>query len=260
MNVVFWVGVKSSDSLTADKHGNFEYFEYSKSTWKHWCEKNNVLFFEYTSPGLNDLSTHKVTWQRWFDLESQLNNIEWNKVAVVDASYMIKWDCPNFFNMTSESLSCFQALENVRWMDEGIKGYQSLFPEVKFDLKRYIDCGFQVFTKKHLPFLNKLKQFYFNNLDEIISLQKSVSRGTDQPVYNYLLQQDDIDFKFELPNSMNLNHMTRFNWFAHNWQLKEDVTPYFIKYGNLWKFSGFDRKQRNPLMKQTWDIIKAKYV
>jgi len=260
MNVVFWVGVKSSDALTSDKHGNFEYFEYSKSTWKYWCEKNNVLFFEYTTPSIDELGTHKVTWQRWFDLETQLNNVEWNKVAVVDASYMIRWDCPNFFNMASDSLSAFQALENVNWMDEGIKGYQSLFPEVKFDLKRYIDCGFQIFTKSHLPFLNRLKQFYFDNLDEILALQKSVGRGTDQPVYNYLLQQDNIDFKFELPNSYNLNHMTRFNWFANNWQLQEDPNPYFIKYGNLWKFSGFDRTQRNPLMKQTWDIIKEKYV
>ena len=53
--------------------------------------------------------------------------------------------------------------------------------------------------------------------------------------------------------------MNRFNWFSHNWQLKEDQTPYFIKYGNLWKFSGFDRKQRGPLMQQTWDIVKGMY-
>ncbi len=53
--------------------------------------------------------------------------------------------------------------------------------------------------------------------------------------------------------------MNRFNWFSHNWQLKEDTTPFFIKYGNIWKYSGFDRKQRNPLMKQTWDLISKNY-
>ena len=46
-NVLFWVGVKSKDPLTLEKHGNFEYFEYSKKTWEYWCNKNNVLFFEY---------------------------------------------------------------------------------------------------------------------------------------------------------------------------------------------------------------------
>ena len=117
-----------------------------------------------------------------------------------------------------------------------------------------------VVPSEHLPFLNNLKKVYFDNLEEILILQNKVSRGTDQPVYNYLLQQSNIDFKFELPNSFNLNHMIRFNWFHHNWQLNEDATPYFIKYGHLWKFSGFDRKQRNSLMSQTWDLIKEKYV
>jgi hypothetical protein len=53
--------------------------------------------------------------------------------------------------------------------------------------------------------------------------------------------------------------MNRFGWFAYNWQLKEDRTPFFIKYGHLWKYSGFDRKQRTPLMQQTWDLIKHNY-
>lgn len=258
-DVVFWIGVKSKNLLTSDKHDNFQYFEYSKKTWKYWCSKNDVIFLEYNSPSLNDHDKHLITWQRWFDIQNYLKDIKWNKVAVVDASYMIKWDTPNFFNMTSDALNVFRSLENVRWMDQGIKGYQELFPEVNFDLKRYIDCGFQIFTKNHIPFLNKLKKFYVNNEDKILKLQQTIKRGTDQPVYNYLLQQEDIDFRFELPNSFNLNHMTRFNWLSHNWQLKEDMTPFFIKYGYLWKYSGFDRKQRYPLMKQTWDLVKDYY-
>ena len=172
---------------------------------------------------------------------------------------MIKWNTPNFFQTTSENLSVFRSLENIKWINEGIKGYSELFPHVDFDLKKYMDCGFQIFSKSHLLFLNNLKQYYFDNLNKILELQSNISRGTDQPVYNYLLQRNKIDFKFELPNSFNVNHMNRFSWFSHNWQLNEDKTPFFIKYGYLWKFSGFDRKDRNPLMKQTWDIIKKNY-
>jgi hypothetical protein len=161
--------------------------------------------------------------------------------------------------MTFDGLSVFKSLENVRWVASGIDGYNELFPNVEFDLKRYIDCGFQIFTKSHINFLNKLKEFYLDNYEKICILESSISRGTDQPVYNYMLQKLDIDFRFELPNSFNINHMNRFNWLSHNWQLKEDQTPYFIKYGNLWKFSGFDRKQRGFLMKQTWDIVKKMY-
>ena len=257
--VVFWVGVKSVDSHTAEKHGDFKYFEYSKNTWKYWCRKNGVLFYEYTTPSIEDVATHKVTWQRWFDLEDQLQKYDWDKVAVVDASYMIKWDTPNFFERTSDNLNVFQALENVRWMNEGVRGYQSLFPQVSFDLKKYMDCGFQIFTRSHLTFLKLLKEFYFTNQEELIKLQRQISRGTDQPVYNYLLQRENINVEFELPNSFNMNHMTRFNWFSYNWQLKENQTPFFVKYGYLWKYSGFDRRQRNSLMEQTWNVVKSYY-
>lgn len=259
MDVLFWVGVRSTDPLLLEKHGNFDYFKYSKLTWKYWCDKNNVLFFEYDTPSILDTGTHKVTWQRWFDIEDQLKDINWRRVAVVDASYMVKWNSPNFFEMVTGNLNTFQALENVRWMYESIQGYQELFPNVNFNLKRYIDCGFQIFEPTHLKFLKKVKQFYFDNNAKILQLQKSVSKGTDQPVYNYLLQKENVNFEFKLPNSYNINHMNRFNWFSHNWQLQEDSTPFFIKYGNIWKFSGFDRRQRTPLMQQTWDLIKENY-
>lgn len=258
MNVVFWVGVKSSNESVNEKHGGFDYFEYSKNTWKYWCKKNGVEFYEYDSTDW-ELSAHKVTWTRWFDLESKLSHLDWDKVAVVDASYMIRWDTPNFFDMTHDGLSTFQSLENVRWIAGGIDGYKELFPEVDFDLKRYIDCGFQIFTKSHLEFLSELKEFYLENYKKICILESSVSRGTDQPVYNYLLQKLGVDFRFELPNSFNLNHMNRFGWLGYNWQLNENKTNYFIKYGYLWKFSGFDRKQRGPLMKQIWDAVNGMY-
>ena len=46
---------------------------------------------------------------------------------------------------------------------------------------------------------------------------------------------------------------------GHNWQLNEDTTPFFIKYPYVWMFSGFDKAQREPLMKKTWDLVKHYY-
>jgi hypothetical protein len=70
---------------------------------------------------------------------------------------------------------------------------------------------------------------------------------------------NNIKVEQTLPESFWLMHMNRFGWFGHNWQLKEDTTPYFIKHGYIWVFSGFDRKQRENLMKQTWDLISSRY-
>jgi hypothetical protein len=259
-NVVFWTGVKSSDLIVSDKHGNFEYLFFSKKCWEWWCKKHDVIFYEYNTPADPDTGKHKVTWQRWFDVFDQLEsaNINYNKIAVVDGSSMIHWNTPNMFDLVTDELMAFQSLENLRWVYEGVNSYSHLFNNVNFDITKYISCGFQIFNESHKQFLQELKDFYFANLDEILKLQKTISRGTDQPIYNYLLQIKNIKVK-SLPASYMITHMNRFNWFSHNWQLNEDNTPYFIKYGYIWFFSGFDRKQRLPLMQQTWNLIKHNY-
>jgi hypothetical protein len=47
--------------------------------------------------------------------------------------------------------------------------------------------------------------------------------------------------------------------FSHNWQLDEDKTPFFIKYGYDWIFNGIPKDERTSLMKQTWDFVKHNY-
>lgn len=259
-NVVFWIGVKSTDPLLLRKHGNFDYLVFSKKCWEWWCKKHDIIFYEYTTPTNLDTGKHKVTWQRWFDVFDQLElaNIDYDKIAVVDGSSMIRWDTPNIFELVSDELMAFRSLENLRWVHEGIHGYKHLFNNFEFDIKKYISCGFQIFNNSHKQFLQELKDFYISNEDEILKLQKDIARGTDQPVYNYLLQIKNIKVK-SLPAPFMITHMNRFDWFSHNWQLNEDMTPFFIKYGYIWFFSGFDRAQRSSLMKQTWDIIKKNY-
>jgi len=259
-NVVFWIGVKSKDPALIKKHGNFEYLDVSKKSWKYWCKKNNVQFFEYSKPTDQDTGTNRVTWQRWFDVFDQLeeNKVEYNKIALVDASSIIRWDTPDFFKEVENNPVAFRSLENIKWIYEGVKGYSKLFDEYKFNLTKYVSCGFQIFDKSHKPFLDKVKEFYYTNQEEIIKLQKSVSRGTDQPVYNYLKQIHEVEFD-SISSAYMVTHLNRFDWLGGNWQLKEDSTPFFIKYGYIWFFSGFDKTQRSKLMNQTWDIIKSNY-
>ena len=55
-NVLFWVGVKSKDPLTLEKHGNFEYFEYSKKTWEYWCygaQSGTEFYLDFPKSGIN---------------------------------------------------------------------------------------------------------------------------------------------------------------------------------------------------------------
>jgi len=261
-NVLFWCGVKSDDSNMQEKHGRFEYLDIGRKSWEWWCEKNDVIFFPYEKASEADTGKHRVTWTRWFDVFDQVKDIDYNKIALIDGSTMVRWDTPNFFNLTDDRLTAFRSIENLRWLYEGISGYSLLFNNFDFDISKYISCGFQIFTKSHEKFLNKLTKFYYDNTDEILNLQYNlVKKGTDQPVYNYLLQINNIDVNIDLPRCFLLTHLNRFDWLSHNWQLKEDTTPFFIKYGYIWMYSGFpQRSHRYDLMKQTWDIVKKNYV
>ena len=62
-----------------------------------------------------------------------------------------------------------------------------------------------------------------------------------------------------LPMEYRVSHLHRKDLLSHNWQLKEDQTPFFVKYANVWVFSGFDKNQRNQLMEQTWNLVKGNY-
>tara|TARA_R110001592_G_scaffold5129_8_gene28501 strand:- start:3837 stop:4655 length:819 start_codon:yes stop_codon:yes gene_type:complete len=261
-NVLFWVGIKSTEQYLIDKHGGFKYLDVSRKSWEWWCEKNDVIFFPYETPGVSKTVDHKPTWQRWFDVFDQIEaaGIDYNKIAVIDGSTLVKWDCPNFFDQAKGQVSAFRSIENFRWISQGADGYKDFFGGFEFDLKKYISCGFQVFGKEHKQFLLELKDFYFENYESIMSLQNdTVKRGTDQPVYNYMLQIKDVDVYTDMMPSLMLTHLTRFDWFSHNWQL-QDKTPFFIKYGHIWFYSGFpNRGDRYNLMQQTWDMIKENY-
>ena len=68
-----------------------------------------------------------------------------------------------------------------------------------------------------------------------------------------------VDINLSLPLPFKLTHMNRKELFGYNWQLNDDKTPFFIKYGYNWVFTGFAKDQRTKLMKQTWDLIKHNY-
>ena len=151
---------------------------------------------------------------------------------MIDGSTMVHWDCPDFLSEApNDRIIGFRSLENIRWVNESVQGYKELFNGYELDPKKYINVGFQIFGSWMKSFLKDLEKFYYDNYDEIYKLQNTVSRGTDQPVLNYLFDIKQMPTAFDyLPNTYFLMHMNRFNWFSYNQRLNEDVTPYFIKY------------------------------
>ena len=74
-----------------------------------------------------------------------------------------------------------------------------------------------------------------------------------------MLQLHNVELNLDLPVAFNLTHLHRREMFSYNWQLDEDKTPFFLKYGYNFSFNGIPKEDRTNVMKQTWDFIKDNY-
>ena len=259
-NVIWWIGVKNEQY--AEKYGGWEWMDISKKTWEYWCKKNDVLFVPFEKPIEKDLTRFRINWQKAifvFD-ELERRDIEYDQICQIDCTHMIKWDAPNFFNLTNHELTAWRDMDNLRWIKESVNGYKNFFGGFELDTTIYTSSSPMIFNKKHKEVFTSLKEFYYENIDTLLKLQDElVKKGTEQTPLNYWLQMNNVKIKTDLPLSYKLTHMHRKEVLGHNWQLNEDTTPFFIKYGYDWVFTGFPKDQRTGIMKQTWDMVKHNY-
>ena len=240
-NVVFITSIKGLVDTS--------YQEYCLNTWRYWCKKNDVELFVLNEE-LTDAKYMKPTWQRWYVLDIlEMNGVNYDQVAMVDVDTMIRWDAPNFFELTDRKFSAVVDQDNIGWVKQSIEAYQHLFKDTKLDWTDYFNCGFIVLNENHKDLCDNILSFWDKNDGELIMIQNTVSKGTDQTPVNYIAKRD-VEVNY-LSKKFNLTHLNRK-------ELLENLM--FIDCGYMWHFNGFDKNWRDPLMKQTWDKIKENYV
>ena len=259
-NVVFWIGVKNDHY--SKKYGGWEWMDISRKTWEYWCKKNDVIFFPMEKPIKDDLVNYRINWQKSIYCFVLLDEagIDYDQIFLVDASCMVKWSMPNVFELTDHKFTAWRETDNLNWVYQSIQGYKDYF---QYDLNAhdYFSSGVIIFNKKHKELFQSFQQHYFDNLDNCVYLQdKGVRKGTEQTPLNYWVQIHNVELNLDLPFVYKLTHIHRKEMFHYNWQLNEDKTPYFIKYGYNWVFNGIPKDQRTLVMTQTWDLVKDNYV
>ena len=157
-NVIWWPAVKNKDHN--DKYGNFDYFEYARKTWEFWCEKNDVLFVPFEEPVEQNLHDYRINWQKAifvFD-ELERRGIDYDQIALVDSTVMVKWSCPNFFELTDRKFTVTRDIDNMSWTHDSIQGYKNIFNDFDLDSTKYFRSGFMVFNETHKNLFQDLKK------------------------------------------------------------------------------------------------------
>ena len=218
------------------------------STWKYWCDKNNVDLILLKDP-ISDTKYMRPTWQRWYIWDIlEKNKMNYEKVALVDVDTMIKWDSPNFFELinTDEIGACVDN-DNIGWVIKSVNGYQHLFKNEKLEWTDYFNCGFVVMGNQRKSEYKKIQNFWEENQHELLNLQTNLRGGTDQTPVNFILNNK---IKY-LKKHWNLTHLYR----------KEILNDFmFINCGYIWHFNGFDKSMRKDIMEKTWEHVKHNYV
>lgn len=225
---------------------NMAYKRWCLESWQYWCDKNDVEIFILDTP-LTDKDLMKPTWQRWYVFDIlDANGVEYNQVAMVDVDTLIHPDAPNFFDLTDNNFSVVQDDLFIEWSHNSIKGYQHMFPSVKFDWTTYFNCGFVVLNAQHKKLCNEIVTFYLDNTEELRTLQHTtLKKGSDQTPVNYMIRESGLPITY-LPKKYNLMH-------PHQRGILNELLP---EVGYVYHFNGFEKSLRNQIMEQSWNTLK----
>ena len=84
--------------------------------------------------------------------------VEYDQIALVDSSFMIRWDAPNFFDLTDHRFTAFRDTDNLKWVYDSIKGYESFF-DFKLDNSKYVNSGVIIFNQ-NIQIITKFLVFF----------------------------------------------------------------------------------------------------
>jgi len=223
--------------------------DYCLKTWEWWCKKNNVELFVFDQP-IADIEFMNPIWQKWWVMEILENSgVKFNQIATIDIDTMVKWDTPNFFEITEDKFTCVLDESNVGWVHQSIGIYQKFFPNVNFNWTTYFNSGFLIYNKKHQDLVETIKKFWTDNDKELYEIQKTKRKGNDQTPVNYIVRDMGVEMNL-IDKVFNMTHLQR----------KEVLENFmFVDCGYVWHFNGFDKHWREPLMRDTWNKITGNY-
>ena len=241
-DVVFIIAVKKDGQLKPE-------YEIGIESWRRWCKKNDVELFLLEQPVLPMEDMH-IIWQRYFLFDIyDANEIKANQTLMVDADTIIHPDCPNFFHETENKYCMIHDDGSYDWVLRGMEHYSKyVYNGAWFNYWEYGNSGFQIVNDKHRYFFQHMRDFYFENIDNINMIQQKWGTGTDQTPLNFNLNLQNVDVKL-LPYKYNMGCMIKKEVLA------EDML--FTKIGWIYHFNGIPNKDEQvPLwMKKTFDYL-----
>jgi len=190
-NIVFLTAI----TFPGQEHRS-EPYKYGIKSWQHWCDKNDCDLFVLDEPIFEPGYCKPNFYRYWaFDL-LEANGIEYDQICLTDADCVIHPDCPNFFKLTERKYTVTGTEGSMDWVCRSLENYAKYIFKDSFPLHNYFNAGFQVINESHKDLIDKFKQFYADNREQIIWMQTNFGVGTDQPLINFIVNLSDTETKY----------------------------------------------------------------
>jgi len=241
-NAIFFIELAQGHDLS--------YSEYCYKSWEWWARKHGVEMLVLRDP-LLDPKIMPATWQRYrlFEILEE-NSLEFDQIAMIDIDTMVRWDCPDFFDLTENRFTSVLDNCSVGWMTRAIEGYQPLFSETDLNWWEFFFAGFVIVNPEHRDFFQKVSDFYMDHFLELNQIQISLNKGTDITPINFLRKQERVPATFLSPH-FHLCSLAQKNVLD---KLK------FIEHAFSWHFNGFSKTDRLEVMRATWKKVNGHYI
>ena len=249
-NIVFIVNIKEKD----DKKDRSIPYHYSVKSWAKWCKKNNHQLF-VLEERIYPKEIMNANWHKLFAFDLlEANEIPYDQILIVDADTIIHPDAPDIFDISDNKFCAIRCVGSMDWVCRSYENYKKyLFPNVEYSPLDYFNSGVLLMNKTHKEVYSKLVKFYldcYKNDDIIQNIQKTYGVGTDQPVINFFMRQENVDIKF-LPYEWNMQDL-------HRLEILDDNLT-FINRGWLYHFNAIpnnhDGKYTQYFMEKTYKTL-----
>lgn len=222
-------------------------YEWSIKSWSDWSNKNDCELFVLSEP-IHDVDVMKPNWHKMYAFDLLDNEgVDYDQILFVDSDTIVHPNSPNFFDLSDNKFCAVRNYGSMDWVCRSIENYSTyLFDGYLFPYWRYINSGFMIFNKQHKNLFRNILEFYFENKDNIQWVQNNLSVGTDQPVINFFLNKENIDFKL-LPYEFNMQDMNRFE------VLGEDMLH--TEYGWVYHFNAGVKPTPEIWMEKTYEYL-----
>jgi len=236
-----------------------ESLKYCIDTWKWYAKKYNIDIIVADETLNSDFESwgHGI-WERWKDY--RLVNSNWDKLLMVDADTMVRWDAPNVFEQFLDKSFC--VVRDAAGAGSGmyhLRQWVSVNSNIKTPPQDYFNCGFLFMNKENYlkianninPYYEYWKTFHFMGLNNDEMRQAGKPDAVEQTPVNILsweLFPEKINYLTDIWNNMVMSKY-------------DDAS--FINDSYVWHFTGprlGGWGKKGELIEQIYSAISEEYI